>query len=174
MKLKVLLTAASILMLAACSDNGHDDLKQFMAEVKSRPKGHIDPIPTFRPYNAFTYGATAQRAPFSLPIKVREITRIGRVSNVAPNEKRPKEFLEQYNFDSLRMVGTLYSGNVLWVLIDDGDSGIHRVKKGNYLGRNHGKIVDITDSYVSVVEIVSTGVDGWIERPRTLKLLEAN
>jgi type IV pilus assembly protein PilP len=63
---------------------------------------------------------------------------------------------------------------VLWVLIDDGEEGIHRVREGNYLGRNHGKIVEISESYVSVIEIVSTGVEGWIERPRTLKLSETN
>ena len=33
------------------------------------------------------------------------------------------------------------------------------------------KIVDTTDTYVAVIEIVSDGsADGWVERPRTIKL----
>jgi len=45
------------------------------------------------------------------------------------------------------------------------------VTMGNYLGRHHGKIVEMTDSYIGVVEIVSDGTeDGWVERPRTIKL----
>jgi type IV pilus assembly protein PilP len=42
---------------------------------------------------------------------------------------------------------------------------------GDFLGRNHGKIVEMTDTYVAVVEIVSDGTqDGWVERPRTIEL----
>jgi type IV pilus assembly protein PilP len=173
-KLATLLFSLLVLVLPGCGGGDFDDLKEYMAGIKSQPKGHIAPIPSFRPYTAFTYSATALRAPFSLPVKVREITRIGRVSHVEPDQERTKEFLEQFNFESLKMVGTLLQSDVLWVLIDDGEDGIHRVQKDNYLGRNHGKIVEISESYVSVIEIVSTGVEGWIERPRTLKLSETN
>ena len=69
------------------------------------------------------------------------------------------------------MVGTLERGEQEWTLIRDPEGGIHRVSLGNYLGRNHGKIVEMTDSYVAVVEIVSDGTeDGWVERPRTIEL----
>ena len=37
--------------------------------------------------------------------------------------------------------------------------------------RHHGKIVEMSDTYVAVIEIVSDGTeDGWVERPRTIKL----
>ena len=49
--------------------------------------------------------------------------------------------------------------------------GVHRVTLGNFLGRHHGKIVEMSDTYVAVIEIVSDGTeDGWVERPRTIKL----
>jgi len=71
----------------------------------------------------------------------------------------------------LRMVGTLERGDVNWTLIKDPDGGVHRVKAGNFLGRSHGKIVETTETFVAVVEIVSDGTaEGWVERPRTIKL----
>jgi type IV pilus assembly protein PilP len=69
------------------------------------------------------------------------------------------------------MVGTLERGGENWALIRDPVGGIHRVQVGNYLGRNHGKIVELTETYLAVVEIVTDGTsDGWVERPRTIEL----
>ena len=82
--------------------------------------------------------------------------------------------MEQFTFDSLVMVGTLSRSGTDWSLIRDPEGGVHRVKVGNYLGRNHGKIVEMTGNYVAVIEIVSDGNDGWVERPRTIKLAGVN
>lgn len=157
--------------LTACSGNDFSDLDTFMDEKRSRPGGIIAPIPTFKAYEAFAYSATTLRSPFDRPIEVREIAQLRAIAAIKPDENRPKEFLEQFTFDSLRMVGTLERDSTNWTLIKDPNGGVHRVKLGNFLGRHHGKIVDMTDTYVAVVEIVSDGTpDGWVERPRTIKL----
>lgn len=168
---KLLVIVVSSLVLSACSDRDFSDLDEFMAEKRARPGGIIDPIPTFKAYEAFAYSATTMRSPFDRPIEVREIAKLQAVSAIKPDESRPREFLEQFTFDSLRMVGTLERGGTNWTLVKDPNGGVHRVKVGNYLGRHHGKIVDMTDTYVAVVEIVSDGTkDGWVERPRAIKL----
>ena len=142
-----------------------------MEEKLSRPGGIIAPIPTFKAYEAFAYSATTLRSPFDRPIEVREIAQLQAIAAIKPDENRSKEFLEQFTFDSLRMVGTLNRDETSWTLIKDPSGGVHRVKMGNFLGRHHGKVVDMTDTYVAVVEIVSDGTpDGWVERPRTIKL----
>jgi type IV pilus assembly protein PilP len=157
--------------LSACSGRDFVDLDNFMAEKRARPGGIIAPIPTFKAYEAFAYSATTLRSPFDRPIEVREIAHLQAIAAVKPDNNRAKEFLEQYTFDSLNMVGTLERSETDWALIKDPDGGVHRVKMGNFLGRHHGKIVDMTDTYVAVVEIVSDGsADGWVERPRTIKL----
>ncbi len=157
--------------LVGCSGGNFSDLDSYMAEKRSRPGGIIAPIPTFKAYEAFAYSATTLRSPFDRPIEVREIAQLQAIAAIKPDENRTKEFLEQYTFDSLRMVGTLERDNSNWTLIKDPDGGVHRVKTGNYLGRAHGKIVEMTDTFLSVVEIVSDGTpDGWVERPRTIKL----
>ena len=159
------------LVLAACSGRGFADLDAFMAEKLARPGGIIAPIPTFKAYEAFGYSATMLRSPFERPIEVRDIAQLQAVSAIKPDENRAKEFLEQFTFDSLRMVGTLERGDTNWTLIRDPQGGVHRVKAGNYLGRSHGKIVETSETYVAVVEIVSDGsADGWVERPRSIKL----
>ena len=158
-------------LLAACSSRDFSDLDAFMAEKRARPGGIIAPIPTFKAYEAFAYSATTLRSPFERPIEVRDIAQLQAVSAIKPDENRAKEFLEQFTFDSLRMVGTLDRHNASWVLILDPAGGVHRVTLGNYLGRHHGKIVETAETYVAVTEIVSDGSeDGWVERPRTIKL----
>ena len=158
------------LMLTGCTGDEFSDLDEFMDDKRSRPGGVIAPVPAFKAYKAFTYSATSLRSPFDRPIEIREIAQLQAVSSVKPDETRPKEFLEQFTFDSLVMVGTLSRGGVDWSLIRDPEGGVHRVKVGNYLGRNHGKIVEMTGTYLAVIEIVSDGSDGWVERPRTIKL----
>jgi len=160
--------------LSGCSSDEFTDLDEFMAEKLARPGGVIPPIPAFKAYKSFSYSATTLRSPFDRPIEIREITQLQSVSTVQPDEDRPKEFLEQFTFDSLTMVGTLSRAGVDWGLVRDPDGGVHRVRVGNYLGRNHGKIVEMTDSYVAVIEIVSDGNEGWVERPRTIKLQGIN
>jgi len=52
-----------------------------------------------------------------------------------------------------------------------GEGGVHRVRMGNFVGRDHGRIVEMADTYIAVLEIVSDGTeDGWVERPRTIRL----
>lgn len=167
----LLLILASGILLAACAGKDFSDLDAYMASKRDRPGGVIAPIPTFKAYEAFSYSATTLRSPFDRPVEVREIAQLQAISTIKPDESRAKEFLEQYTFDSLRMVGTLERDGVNWTLISDPEGGVHRVTLGNYLGRHHGRIVEMTDTYVAVIEIVSDGTkDGWVERPRTIKL----
>jgi len=166
-----LLLALAVMTLAACSSDEYGDLDQFMAEKRARPGGVIVPIPPFKAYKAFSYSATTMRAPFDRPIEIAELRKIEFQSSVKPDTERGKEFLEQFTFDSLSMVGSLSRSGVDWTLVQDPEGGVHRVRVGNYLGRNHGRVIEMTQSYIAVIEIVSDGSDeGWVERPRTIKL----
>ena len=170
----VLLLSGAVLVggaLAGCSGDDMRDLDAYMAEKRARPGGVIEPIPTFKAYEAFAYAATSMRSPFDRPIQVRKVTRLNARSALKPDPERPREFLEQFTLDSLRMVGRLERGGEFWTLIKDPEGGIHRVQLGNYLGRDHGKVTDMSDSFIEVVEIVSDGTaEGWVERPRTIEL----
>ncbi|SMF51529.1 type IV pilus assembly protein PilP [Alteromonadaceae bacterium Bs31] len=170
---RVLLLFPLSVFLASCDfGGGNSDLSAYIAEVKQRPAGNIEAPPSFRPYEAFVYSASAMRSPFELPVDVERRVYAASSSNVKPDFTREKEFLEGYSLTSLRMVGTLKKGPTLWALINDGGGGIHMVTDGNYMGKNHGKIIETTESKIELLEIVSDGLDGWVERPKVLAISE--
>lgn len=174
MWIRVLYVAMTVMGLSGCvGDTQFTDLRAQMEEIKKRPKGNIEPPPEFKAYTSFAYSAAALRSPFSPPMDVELIEATGQKSAVKPDLERPKEALEEFGIDSLSMVGTLNKpGNVLFALVQDTNGGLHRIAVGNYMGRNHGKVFNVTPQKIDVIEIVSDGQDGWIERPRTIALRE--
>jgi type IV pilus assembly protein PilP len=165
------------LLLAGLSGCGGgddvSDLQGYMDEVRTRPKGNIEPLPQFQPYEPFAYGAADMRSPFQPPIKVDLTAKQRGSKNIKPDETRPKQFLEGFNIETFQMVGTLSNASGRYALIK-GAGGVHRVKVGDYLGRNDGRIISITESQIDVIEIVPDGEGGWLERPRTLSLIESS
>lgn len=159
-------------LIAGCGgDREFRDLQDFMSTARAKPGGKIEPIPTFPPYETFKYGAMALRSPFDVPTTLTA-ERVGGNPSAAPDENRAREVLENYNFAALSMVGVLDRDSRRWSLVDDGAGQIHRVTVGNYLGKNHGRIVAVTDNRTDLIEIIPDGEGGWVERPRTLSLKE--
>lgn len=159
------------LVLVACGGSNNSDLTQYIAEVKrTPPQKSIDPLPSFPPNPLFVYSAATERSPFQPLVRDIEVIVEAIGENVQPDKNRVQEFLESFPLGSLAMVGSLESEGAFWALIDDGQGGIHRVKKGNYMGRDHGQIIAATPSQLTLVEIVSVGPNKWIKRPATLEL----
>lgn len=169
---KLAFWALAFLALTACTSNDYSDLNAFMAEVKTRPAGQIEPIPTFTPYEPFDYSVTQMRSPFDRPVTIENLVQLLPASSIEPDPNRVKEYLEQYSLESLTMVGTIEQKGQKWALIDDNTGNVHFVKEGNYLGQDHGVIRVVEENHVQVMEIITNGVNGWVERPRTLELLE--
>lgn len=161
-----------LLALAGCgTSSDFADLQAYMDEVRARPKGSIEPLPKFQPYEAFTYSASALRSPFQPPIKIDLASRPKGSKEIKPDETRIKQFLEGFNIETFEMVGTLANKDGKYALVN-GAGGVHRVKVGDYLGRNNGRIVSIDEAKVDVIEIVPDGEGGWLERPRSLSIKE--
>lgn len=169
---RLLCMSLALISLAGC-DNGNPfgDLQGYMDEVRLRPTGVIEPLPKFRAYEAFTYSAASLRSPFQPPIKVSLVSRQKGSQQVKPDETRVKQFLEGFNIEQFEMVGTMANASGTFALMRGG-GGVYRMKVGDYLGRNHGRIVSISDSQVDVVEIVPDGEGAWLERPRSISLKE--
>lgn len=168
------LAALVLTGLVGCSsESGFADLDRFMEEARSAPRGVVEPLPEFQAYEAFEYSAADRRAPFEPPIEVR-LTMVEEQArqDVKPDLDRPKELLENFNLADLKMVGSLKRDgeSTLWALISDKEGGIHRVRPGNFMGKNFGRIVGINDSLIELIEIVPSGHGGWVERPRTLSI----
>ena len=165
---KGLLLAIAAIGLAACGAD-MDDLDSYINEVKARPGGRIEPLPEITPYEVFTYVADANglRSPFVPDTPQATGSAAGGMS---PDPERPAEFLESFPLDTLRMVGTLDINETVYGLVQTSDGLIHRVVPGNYMGQNDGRITDITESEIVLVEIISDGIGGYIERDAAIGL----
>jgi type IV pilus assembly protein PilP len=163
---------AGLVALAGCNDgDGFSDLDAYMNEVRLRPPGKIEPTPTFRPYETFTYSAANLRSPFSRQVRVDQAERQRGSRNVQPDPNRVKQYLEGFNIEQFEMVGTIANAGGSFALLR-GAGGVHRLKVGDYLGRNDGRITAIGATQVDVIEIVPDGEGAWLERPRTIPLKE--
>lgn len=153
--------------LGACGGD-MDGLDAYINEIKARPGGRIEPLPEVAPYEVFTYIADAQgvRSPFMPEVAQSS----GPGSGPRPDDSRPKEYLEQFSLDTLSMVGTMNVGETAYGLVQTSDGLIHRVLPGNYLGQNDGRIIDIDESKITVVEIISDGIGGYVERDAAVSL----
>lgn len=171
--LRVVVILSIMLSCFSCSSsNEHADLRAFVNEEKAKPPGRIEPIPTYPPYESYVYSATSIRSPFDKPIDIQRRVFAKATSDVRPNFNRAKEYLEGFDVSVLKMVGTLEKGGTLWALILDGNGDINPVVSGNFMGKNHGKVVSVENTKIELIEIVSDGLEGWVERPRLLALVE--
>jgi type IV pilus assembly protein PilP len=163
------LIAMAVLGLAACGGD-MDELDEYINEVKARPGGRIEPLPEITPYEVFTYVADNDgvRSPF-LPDTPQSA---GPAGGTRPDPDRPREYLEQYSLDTLNMVGTMDIGDTSYGLVQTADGLIHRVLPGNYMGQNDGRITGIDESKIELVEIISDGIGGYIERDATISLTD--
>lgn len=152
-------------LVAGCS-GGMDDLMKRIDEVKARPGGRIEPLPQVKPYESFAYDADGIRSPF---VPDQPKARAGG-GGPRPDSSRPKEFLEQFPLDTLKMVGTLSQGNATFGLVQTQDGMLHKVSSGNYIGQNDGRVVAITGAEITVEELVPDGLGGFYRRSAAIGL----
>lgn len=158
-----------------------DDLMQFVAEVQTRPSRPIKSLPAFKAYEAFVYEGTSLRNPF-LPVvqfipevdEQEQQLKVDLGNTDAPSSERLKAYLEGFAIKDLTMVGNITKGkDGNWALVVDTNGEIHRVAVGDYMGQDHGQVVNIDPSKIKLVETISNGRGGWITRPQSIELVES-
>lgn len=167
-KIPVLLVAAGLLF--GCTEQRMDDLQRFVENAHKDRKPRVEPLPRVKPHDTFTYTASQLTDPFASGNLIQSPPS-GAKGN-APDANRRKEPLEQYPLDSLSMVGTLSRGEMSWAVIRAPDGTIHRARKGNYLGQNYGKVMQVTDNKLFVTEMIPGGNDNWIERESNIAIVK--
>lgn len=162
-----------ILSLVACGRDDFSDLKAYIENVKAQIKPSIEPLPKVKAVEPFVFNAEELRDPFVADEQLQGPGEERADTGISPDTARPKEELESYELDSLRLMGTLLQDGTMWGLIRSPDGTIHRVHAGNYMGKNYGKILKITENEIELVEIVAESPGLWHERKATLSLTEA-
>lgn len=166
--IKQALVCVGVMSLIGCSQDT-SDLQTFIAQTKSAHVGTVKAIPQFKPYESFSYSAVELRDPFVATIDLED-EGATKTSLLNPDSTRPRQPLEVFPLDTLSMVGILEQGENLWGLIKDPQNIVHRVQVGNYMGQSEGRITVIDESAVFLVEIVSDGIGGYIERDASIAI----
>lgn len=161
-------------LLSACAGDDLSDLQTFIAAEKTKPKSPIEPLPEIKVVEPFIFNPDGLRDPFIALEQTLENSEAaaGSSSGLKPDFTRPKEELEAFSLDSLRMVGTVNAKTGLWGLVKAGDSTVYRVRVGNYMGKNFGKIIRIVNDKIELMELVSDKPGSWHEQQASLALAE--
>jgi len=159
------------LLLTGCGGEEFQDLRDFVKNAGVDMRGKIPPPPEVKLYEPFAYN---NEASLPDPFKQRkpEVRSTGHRGANEPDLERPKEALEEFPLENLKMVGYLQQHKVGYAVVRAPDGKLHRVKAGNYLGMNFGLIQEVSDAEVKVKEMVQDSTGDWSERISSLQLVE--
>jgi type IV pilus assembly protein PilP len=162
--------------LTGCGSSKEDDVRQWIVEERNQTRPKVTPIPEPKQFKPEAYANAATIEPFSnqkltqaLKRDSSQVAANGAV--VAPELARRKEPLESFPLDAMSMVGSIVKAGQPVALVKV-DNLLYQVKLGNYLGEHYGRVIKISETEVSLREIVQDAVGEWIERVATLQLLE--
>jgi type IV pilus assembly protein PilP len=159
------------LLLASCGGEQHSDLRQFVKESDNIPRGRIPALPEVKPYEPFEYAAYDLVDPF-VPRKIEPPKASTVPGGLQPPSNHRKGPLEAFPLENLKMVGTLEQKKAVFALIKTPDNNLYRVKSGDYIGQNFGRIVNIDEGTVKLKELIQDSGNEWKEEERTLLLQE--
>lgn len=163
-----------LLALAGCDDAGHTDIRQWMEEASRSMTGRVPPLPELKPFPAVSYDPAGSADPFD-PSRLEPERKQGGGAN-KPDFDRPREQLESYPLESVRFVGFVNkTGARKKHAVVQVEGVLFQVGKGNYIGQNFGRVVDISDSEIVLKEIVQDPggqSNDWVERQAVLQLQE--
>ena len=182
--IRLTVVVLAILGIAGCVSDDMSDLEKQVSKIMSKPGGRLEPLPEIKPYEAYVYesGKSGARNPFkrfyvveqSLAIEESEGPVDDGLTEEMRNEiqNRNREELEGFELDSIKMVGTLQNEDNHWGIVLDPGGIVHRVKTGNYIGLNIGKITSIEEEQIEVREIIKDNSGRYGERKALLPLTE--
>ncbi|MEQ1916543.1 MAG: pilus assembly protein PilP [Gallionella sp.] len=169
--MKLIYAALLSIILVGCGGEEFQDLRDYVKNSGADLRGKIPPAPEVKPYEPFAYD-NATNLPDPFKPRKPDLRSGGRSGLNQPDLDRPKEALEEFPLEALKMVGYLEQKNVGYAVVRAPDTKIYRVKAGNYLGLNFGKILEVQGTEVKIKEMVQDSSGDWTERMSTLQLVE--
>ncbi len=166
------LAMSSACVLSACSGE-QEELTVWMEQQKREVKPNVQPLVPPRKFDPAPYAGAQSVDPFSSQKLAVALKQEARQPNslLAAETNRRKEPLEAFPMDSMSMVGSVMKNGQQYALLRV-DNLLYQVKVGDYLGQNYGKITRISETEVTLREVVQDAAGEWIERTSTLQLQE--
>ena len=164
-------TLLILILLTGCGGEEFQDLRDFVKNAGADMRGKVEPPPDVKPYEPFTYDNDTN-LPDPFKPRKQDARNSGRAGSNQPNLNRPKEELEDFPLESLKMVGYIAKKGIGQAVIRSAEGKVYRVKVGNYIGLNFGQVVSVTETEVKIKEMVQDSVGDWSERESSLQLIE--
>lgn len=172
-----LIAIATPLVLNGCSGGSTADLHAYIKQVLGREGSRIEELPPVKPYELARY--EGGKDPFEPFYQEEQASAEAQAPVVDPDANAPVSHaergvqeLENHALDSLRMLGSFEFGDTMFGIVRSPDGIVHRVKPGDYMGRNFGQIIDITEVQISLTEKFKDGQGRWQDREAALALVE--
>lgn len=165
-----------VVAMVGCSSSNEDELRQWLTEQRNQTQPRVTPLAEPKQFKPESYAQAASVEPFSKEKLAQALKRdsaqtSSNVALIAPELARRKEALEGYPLDTMVMVGSLTKEGRPVALIKV-DTLLYQVRPGSYLGQNYGRVMKISETEITLREIVQDAVGEWVERPFSLQLQE--
>jgi len=161
------------IFLTGCFDDS-SDLKEYVTKVQKNTTNYIAPMPEISKFSHYDYAAEALRSPFVAPKPEAIQEKMQQMSGcLSPDPRRRKQPLEKYSLGDLTMRGTLGELGIVWALVEASDATLHRVSVGNFLGLYNGRITEVNENDVKVIELIPDGAGCWVERETVIAMVES-
>ena len=169
--LLIMAAAASAVLLAGCGDSDVREVRDWMTQVQHETKPSVKPLPEPKDFIPYAYDVRDRVDPFSQNRLLTELARVAQTSNDPnkPDLQRPREVLETYPLDTMRMVGTMAKGGTNYALVQI-DRSLYQVKPGQRIGQTFGIVTRVSDDTVNIREVVQDAAGEWVERMAKLEL----
>jgi type IV pilus assembly protein PilP len=158
--------------LAACGSSS-EELQTWMEQQKREVRPNVPPLKPPKKFDPDPYTVADAVDPFALQKLTVALKQEAHQPNslMSAEMNRRREPLEAFPLDSMTMVGSVNRKGSSYALIK-ADGLLYRVKQGDYLGQNFGKVMKITETDIELREIVQDASGEWIERQTNLQLQE--
>lgn len=173
---QALVVTLPLMVLGACSSTSDDELQQWMAQQKNQTFPKVAAISEPKQFKPESYGQLTEFDPFSNKKLAMALKKDGAQASLngallTPELARRKEPLEDFPLDAIALVGSMLRAGQPVALVTVGKL-LYQVRPGEYLGQNYGRVTKITETELTLREIVQDATGEWIERMASLQLQE--
>lgn len=152
----------AMVLVSACSTVEHEDIKNWMREQAKDMRGKVTPLPQIQPFPAVAYESEALLTPFS---NAKIVNAEPAADKSAPDRDRPRQPLENFALEDLRVTGAIVDAKFPIALIQPPlPNKPKHVTVGEFMGQNFGRITKITKDGITVIETVKDSNGAWTDR----------
>ncbi|WP_319535611.1 pilus assembly protein PilP [uncultured Vibrio sp.] len=157
-------------LLVGCQAND-ESLTDFIRDVENQARRDVEKLKPADKYVAVAYAPQVMRDPFVLPQEATiAIQPIARKDCWQPRSRARSGTLETFPLSQLSLKGVMGMGGTISGLVQGPNGTVYKVAPGQYLGRNNGKVTQITHFYLLIDEILPDGLGCWQKRKVKLAL----